>query len=103
MNSYIELSRILVTIGSIGMITGIYAQGIKIWRFKSAKDVSAILVIASLLNEILWLNYGIAIREWPILIIDSVSIFGVILIVTGYLKYRKGTPKTTGDEQLLQE
>ena len=87
--SYIEFSRILATVASMVITVGLYSQATKIWRTKSARDFSALLVAALLLDEIAWLNYGLAIYEWPIILIAALNIPAVILAVVGYLKYRK--------------
>ena len=87
---YGEISRIFVVLTSIVITFGLYSQGIKIWRTKSAKDFSPILIIALFLDWIAWYNYGFVLWEWPIILIGSLSFPGVVLVVLGYLKYRKG-------------
>lgn len=87
---YINISRIATSVFSIGMIIGIYSQGFKIWKRRSAKDVSTALVVAMLLNEIAWFNYGLALHEWPIIAITLATLAGGIIITLGFIKYRKG-------------
>lgn len=87
---YINISRIATSVFSMGMIIGIYSQGFKIWKRRSAKDVSTALVVAMLLNEIAWFNYGLALHEWPIIAITLATLAGEIIITLGFIKYRKG-------------
>ncbi len=89
MSTYVEASRILSVVTSIGLVYSLYAQGFKIWRRRSAADIHMAIAVVPLINEIAWLNYGFAIREWPILVICGVNLGACLLITTGYFKYRK--------------
>lgn len=86
--NYLEISRILTMVSSITIMVGLYAQAWKIWRTKSAKDFTAILVFAMVLTEFVWFNYGLAIREWPIIVLETINIPGVIVIAILFIKYR---------------
>jgi MtN3 and saliva related transmembrane protein len=60
----------------------------KIWKTKSAEDVSKKMFIAVALGVFLWLVYGIVLGQWPIIIWNAISLVlaGTILA----LKYRFG-------------
>lgn len=88
--TYLEVSRVVLVIGSISITCGLYAQAIKIWRTKSAKDFSLALVVALVVNEAVWLNYGIALGEWPIIAIGIANTPAVIVVVAGFFQYCKG-------------
>ncbi len=85
---YLEISRIFTVIASVAVTVGVYVQAYKIWRTKSAKDFTWVIIIALILNEIAWLNYGLALSEWPIILISSVNIPGIIFTFIGFVKYR---------------
>jgi len=85
--NYLEVSRILTLIGSVGVIIGLYHQVFKIYSTKSAKDISVIMIAALILSESVWLNYGVALGEWPIITIGCVNFPGLILLAIGYAKY----------------
>lgn len=85
--SYGDFTRIAVLATSIALVGGLYAQVLKIWHTRSARDFSLILIIALLLDGIAWLNYGFILREWPILTIGFISFPAVIGAFVGYLKY----------------
>lgn len=87
---YVNFSRIFTVIASISIIIGLYTQAFKIWRTKSAKDFTWVIIFALLFNELAWLNYGIALFEWPIIIIGLANIPAVIIALIGFIKYRKG-------------
>jgi len=82
----------LVTL--IGLAAGLLTtmslvpQALKIWKTKSAKDVSQRMFIAFCLGVSLWLVYGIMRQEMPIILWNSVSLaFGLGILV---MKLRYG-------------
>jgi len=87
---YEETSRIVVVLTSIIITIGLYSQGIKIWKTRSAKDFSFMLIVALFLDWMSWYNYGFMLHEWPIILIGSLSFPGVVLVCSGYIKYRGG-------------
>lgn len=86
---YIETSRLIVLIASAAITFGFYAQAWKLWQTHSAKDFSAALVIAVVINELAWLNYGFALREWPVIAVGFANMPAAIAIAVGYSKYRR--------------
>lgn len=85
----VEASRVLVMIGSFLITLGLYDQALKIWRTRSAKDFTLLIVVALLFNELVWINYGLAIGEWPIYLISAVNLPAAVAALVGYLRYRK--------------
>lgn len=86
--NYLEFSRILTFVGSLTITFGVYSQAYKIWHTKSARDFAPFLVIGIVFTELVWLNYGIVIREWPIIALEALNIPGVFAVAVLYLKYR---------------
>ena len=86
--NYLEFSRILTFVGSFTITFGVYSQAYKIWRTKGVEDFAPLLILGMVLTEFVWLNYGIAIREWPIIVLEVLNIPGVIEVAVLYLKYR---------------
>ena len=60
-------------------------QVIKIWRFRSVKDISISMYIIYALSVILWLIYGIIIKSTPLVIAEIITLILVSTILT--LKY----------------
>ena len=85
---YVNVSRWLTILGSIATSYGMAAQAFKILRTKSARDVSKELIIALLFSEVAWINYGFAIKEWPILLICGINMIWVLLLAYGFFKYK---------------
>lgn len=86
---YLDISRIVVSVSNILIVIGLYDQAFKIWRTKSAKDFTLTLILALVINEAAWLNYGCAITEWPIILVSVLNFPAIILATAGYLKYRR--------------
>lgn len=87
--NYLEFSRILTIIASMTITFGVYSQAYKMWRTKSVKDFSGALIFAIVFTEFVWLNYGLAIKEWPIIVLEIMNIPGVIITSILFLKYKK--------------
>lgn len=63
-------------------------QAMLAWRTRSTHDVSLRMYLLMVLGTVLWLGYGIALTDWPLIIANVVSLglTGSIL----YLKLRYG-------------
>lgn len=77
----------------LGIMAGILCtfsfipQVVKIFRTKNARDISLLTFSVFSLGVILWLIYGIAIKEWPIIIANAVSLILILAIVVMKVKY----------------
>ena len=60
----------------------------KIWKTKSAEDVSRKMFLAIALGVILWVVYGIALKQVPIIIWNAISLILALAILV--LKHRFG-------------
>ena len=87
---YTEIARVLVVVASAVITAGLYAQLIKLFRTKSVEDFSPLLVVALLGNEFAWLNYGLALREWPIILVGLLNVPAAVGIALGYWRYNDG-------------
>jgi MtN3 and saliva related transmembrane protein len=63
-------------------------QVLKIWKSKSAEDVSFATFAAFTVGVVLWLLYGIARQEPPIIIWNSVTLVLAIAILVMKVKYK---------------
>jgi uncharacterized protein with PQ loop repeat len=99
MNAYSDLTRMLILAASVTISAGLCAQCIKLFRTKSAKDFNSLLIASLLFNEFVWLNYGLALQEWPIIASSAFNLAPVTLITIGYWFYRNETTPGTTVEQ----
>jgi MtN3 and saliva related transmembrane protein len=62
-------------------------QALKIWRTKSAKDVSLHTFLAFTVGVALWLVYGILKQELPIILSNGITLALASAILTMKLRY----------------
>ena len=87
--SYPDISRIAVVTTSLFITCGLYVQAWRIWKTKSAKDFSLVLVLALLSDEVAWVNYGVMLFEWPIIVVGLANLPAVLMATIGYFKFRR--------------
>ena len=88
----VEVIDIVATAATVwGVIASLayFVQAAKIWKNKSARDVSLITFIAFSIVITLWLLYGILLNNMPLIIANSVGIIGAYIVVGLILKFRK--------------
>jgi len=84
------LLAILATI--FGIVSGFanFPQIWKIYKRKSAKDISVITYLILIVGTIVWLFYGIEILSVPIITMESLVLIEFILIIIGCYLYGRG-------------
>ena len=77
------LASIIGFIAAILTTVAFVPQILKIWRARSAKDVSLGMYTVFTLGVALWLVYGILIHSWPIIFANCVtlSLAGAVLVM----------------------
>jgi MtN3 and saliva related transmembrane protein len=68
--------------------TAFLPQMFQIWRTKSAKDVSFVMLITFIIGIFLWLIYGIYLQALPIIVANSLTLFFNLIILWLKIKYR---------------
>ena len=78
----------------VGLVAGLLTtislvpQVAKIWRSKSAKDISLKMFAAFSTGVALWLTYGLLQQEFPMILWNGVSLLLALTIVGMKLKFR---------------
>lgn len=62
-------------------------QLIKTWNSRSAKDVSFEMLIIFCTGVFLWFIYGLAIKSWPVIIANSLTLVFNLIILWLKIKY----------------
>jgi len=78
---------ILATI--FGLVNGFspIPQAIKIFKGKSAKDISIISYSLAFLGVFIWLLYGIQLNNLPIIMANSAGTLTLFIIIIGWFLY----------------
>jgi MtN3 and saliva related transmembrane protein len=63
-------------------------QVLKIYKTKSAEDVSLVMFIAFCIGVGLWLTYGIIKQDWAILLTNGVTLLLGLAILMMKIKYK---------------
>ena len=84
MVNFITALSIVTTIVGILMSSGYFTQTWKIWKNKSAKDVSPITYYIFGAGVIVWLIYGIAIKNWVLIVANAVAELGALSVLVSY-------------------
>jgi MtN3 and saliva related transmembrane protein len=63
-------------------------QVIKTWKEKSAKDISLMMFLIAISNEILWIFYGVMIKNDVIIITNIIMLAMASTMVYLKLRYR---------------
>ncbi len=61
-------------------------QVIKIWKSKSAKDLSLGMFLIFFIGVCLWFTYGLIIGDWPIIIANAAT--GILAGTILYFKWK---------------
>lgn len=79
---------ILVSIFGILMSVGHFFQAGKIYRNKTAKDVSLSTYLIFFIGSFIWLVYGVVLEEIPIVISFIIGVIGSFLVLVLYARFR---------------
>jgi MtN3 and saliva related transmembrane protein len=73
--------------GTITSITFL-PQVIRIWKTRSAKDLSMLMMIMLIIGTLLWLSYGLMIRDAAIIYTNSMVLTMSMIMMFFKLKYK---------------
>lgn len=78
---------ILVTL--FGTISGLanIPQIIKIFKRKSATDISILTYLILILGTITWILYGIEIKNFPIILTNAIGAINISFVIIGWFMY----------------
>ena len=73
--------------GTITSITFL-PQVIKVWKSRSAKDLSLVMLLLLMTGVSLWLVYGIVIKDGAIIYTNSMVLLMTLILLFFKLKYK---------------
>lgn len=85
MNYITVLGLIAGTLTTIALVP----QITKIYKTKSANDISTLMFVTSAIGIALWIVYGLIIKSFPVIIANSVSVIFTISVLGLKFKYNK--------------
>lgn len=84
---------ILVTISGTIMGFSFFPQTYKIFKRKSAEDISILTYFVLLIGATIWILYGIELKDSPLIIANSVGVLNILLVIIGCSLYKKHNKK----------
>ena len=87
------MSTISLTVNAIGLAAAVCTtvsfvpQLIRVWRLRSAREISTIMFSVFSLGTFLWLLYGIFLHALPIILANAVSLALSLAILALKLKF----------------
>jgi MtN3 and saliva related transmembrane protein len=88
MNNYDATDFFLGTIGGVLMTLALLPQLIKLYRTRSAKDLSAWSYILYAVGILFWCFYGIARQDWLFSVFKLIGVVLSVVILVGIWRYR---------------
>jgi MtN3 and saliva related transmembrane protein len=64
-------------------------QVIKTWKEKSAKNISLLMFVIAVTNEIMWIVYGVLLNNWVIILTNSILMVMALTIIYFKLTYKQ--------------
>lgn len=84
----IDLNNIIGIIAGVITTSALIPQALKIYKTKSARDVSLMMFIFLAVGIALWFIYGILIKEIPVILANFISLILIFTII--FMKIRYG-------------
>ncbi|MBU2638503.1 MAG: hypothetical protein KJ955_06010 [Nanoarchaeota archaeon] len=78
---------VLVTVFGTAMAVSNLPQAYKIFKRKSAKDISILTFGTLFIGVFLWILYGIEINNFPLIITNSIGSVGLLSVIVGWYMY----------------
>jgi len=82
------LSILAATLGSL-MVLASLPQIYKIFKRKSAKDISAISYSCFTINNVVWILYGIELGSYAVILSNALSAITCVIVLLGWYLYGK--------------
>lgn len=80
--------EVLATISGVLMASNGFPQALKIFKRKSAKDISLSSRLILLIGGLIWLIYGILLNNYPIIISNIFGTIAETLVIIEYVLYK---------------
>lgn len=85
----LDILAIAAAISGIISTLGIFMQTIKIMHLHESRDVALPMYLIFFINAIIWLSYGIAINNIPIMVSFGIGTIATLSVIMVYFHYKK--------------
>lgn len=84
-----EIFKVIVTLMGVLMSLAYYPQAYKIWKNKSAANISISTFVVFALGTLTWLIYGVLVKDVVIIAGFGVGVVGSWTVLTLSILYKK--------------
>ena len=81
------LATVIGTVAGTLTTAAYLPQVVKVWRSRSAGDISLQMYILMVTGAGLWVVYGLLLMQWPVIIANGVSLLFTAVILMFKLRY----------------
>jgi MtN3 and saliva related transmembrane protein len=81
------LATVIGTVAGTLTTAAYLPQVVKVWRSRSAGDISLQMYILMVTGASLWVGYGLMLMQWPVIISNAVSLLFTAVILAFKLRY----------------
>jgi MtN3 and saliva related transmembrane protein len=81
------LATVIGTVAGTLTTAAYLPQVVKVWRSRSAGDISLQMYILMVTGASLWVVYGLLLMQWPVIIANGVSLLFTAVILMFKLRY----------------
>lgn len=86
------VENIIGYLGAIISSISFMPQVLKIWKTKSAHDLSMVTLFLLTSNAAIWCTYGIMTHARPLWVTNALMLAMVVIMIYFKIKYRNNTP-----------
>jgi MtN3 and saliva related transmembrane protein len=85
----VEISwvSLIGSVAGIATTSAFLPQVIRAWRTRSTSDISLGMFLLTVFGLFLWLVYGLALNDWPLIGTDAVSLVLAVTVLGLKLRY----------------
>lgn len=89
----------------LGLIAGAITTGsfvpqvIRVYKLKSAREISLLFTLLFLSGGLLWLSYGVYLRSFPIMFWNIIASLLSLVLLIGKLRYGKGNVSIIAEDK----
>jgi MtN3 and saliva related transmembrane protein len=81
------LATVIGTVAGTLTTAAYLPQVVKVWRSRSAGDISLQMYILMVTGSVLWVTYGVLTLAWPVIIANAVSLLFTAIILIFKIRY----------------
>ena len=81
------LATVIGTVAGTLTTAAYLPQVIKVWRSRSAGDISLQMYLLMVTGSVLWVTYGVLMMAWPVILANGVSLIFTAIILAFKLRY----------------